>query len=147
MKAEFDKASVKAELYAKNAMVVTLSIADAQMQDGTMRSADEIRDGFLSYLQENNIPHAVINIDGTALTFATTREKEEGEPKARAAVAGYFKGELAEALQMQAYFQEHTHGHLKDRETLKDITCLQERREVARNLRKMRRVRDRKAAA
>lgn len=145
MKAEFEKvssyekAAAKAKLYAKSAMVVTLSFRQVSVDDTTLAPA-QIRAGFLRYLRDNDIPHAIIHEDGEMLTYATRREKGEGEPKARAAVAGYFKDEMADALTMQAYFQEHTHGPVIDNDgENRRVISLHDRVEVARNLRRLRR--------
>jgi len=142
MKQDFHKAAKTAALYARRAMVVTLSFDTVTHADQTISAAD-IRTGFVRYLQDRGIPHAIILEDEKTLTFATAREKEHGEPRARAAVAGYFKGPLENALTSQAYFQEHTHGPASDAGAEADadapVITIQDRREIARNLKRFRR--------
>ncbi len=119
MKSDFEKAVKKADLFAEQAMVVTLGFAESSIKstvthaDGTQEvdekhfKPEELREAFLAYLKRENIPHAVILKEPQSLSLAMPREMAEGEKNARAAVSGFFnqEGRLT-ALTMEAYYQK-----------------------------------------
>ncbi|TVQ83213.1 MAG: hypothetical protein EA357_06950 [Micavibrio sp.] len=119
MKTDFEKAVKKAELFAEQAMVVTLSFTEVSTKstvthrDGTQEVSEkhfkpeELREAFLDYLKQEKIPHAVILKEPHSLSLAMPRETKEGEKSARAAVNAFFKGGRQAALAMQAYYQKY----------------------------------------
>ncbi|TNE33000.1 MAG: hypothetical protein EP349_00415 [Alphaproteobacteria bacterium] len=149
MKDDFQKAIEKANLYAEQAMVVTLSFADVAIEE-TLKTRDgniiehdkqhykpaETGAAFLKYLADEKIPHVLIHQADDHLTIALAREElappgEAGEENARAVVAGFFKDGKQIALTSEAYYQkEVSHAEIKNR-LLSPVSPL--RREVARN--------------
>lgn len=122
MKSDFDKAIEKARLYSEQAVVVTLSFSNVKVS-GTLSDKDgnllednhkeytpeSMTAGFLDYLEDEKIPHAIILQDGNSLTLALPREDDEDEYKAdraREIVAGYFKDGRQVALSSEAYIQK-----------------------------------------
>lgn len=152
MRSDFDKAVKKADLYAHQAIVVTISVNDVSLSqtttlpDGTVdkaeksyKAADMSRD-FLTYLKDSDIPHAVIMQSENVLTFALPREEDDdaykGE-KAREIIAGFFKDGKQNALSSEAYLQQ-----TDSMEWLKNMILSPfdpERREVNRNIAKFNR--------
>jgi len=150
MQDDFQTAAKKADLYAEQAMVVTLGFGNASIEetlkdrDGNILEHDkqdftpaETAAAFLQYLQDEKVPHAVIYQGADNLTLAMAREElapagEAGEVKARAVVAGFFKDGKQLALQSEAYFQKAVpHAQLKNK-LLSPVSPL--RREVAKNI-------------
>jgi len=120
MKSDFDKAILKAELFATRAVVVTLSFQDVLIKSKTTKvdgteikdtfqiSADTIGEEFLDYLNDQKIPHAVIYNDKSSLTFALPREEDGGffkNNEARKVVAGFFNSKRQNAIASEAYYQ------------------------------------------
>jgi len=118
MKNDFKKAVKKADLYAEQAMVVTLGFSDVKVtnkttdKNGTVLDLEEkhykpaeLCTAFLKYLKDENIPHEVLLVNKDNLTVVLPREKEEGEKNARAVVAGFFKNGGRIALSLEAYYQ------------------------------------------
>jgi hypothetical protein len=149
MKDDFQKAVEKANLYAEQAMVVTLSFGNAAIEevlkdrDGNIlehKKQDfkpaEIGAAFLQYLHDEKVPHVLIHQEENHITFALAREElappgEAGEKNARAVVAGFFKDDKKIALNSEAYYQKEVpHTALKNK-LLSPVSPL--RREVAKN--------------
>lgn len=150
MKDDFQKAVEKANLYAEQAMVVTLSFGDVAIEE-TLKDRDghilehekqhykpaETGTAFLQYLHQKKIPHVLIHQADDHLTIALAREElappgEAGEKNARAIVAGFFKDGRQIALNSEAYYQKEVpHADLKNK-LLSPVSPL--RREVARNI-------------
>ena len=118
MKDDFAKAVEKANLYAEQPMVVTLSFSDVAVKskttdkNGKVLTAEEkhykpaeLCTAFLKYLKDENIPHEVLLVNADNLTFVLAREKEPGEKNARAVVDGFFKDGGRIALSSEAYYQ------------------------------------------
>jgi len=150
MKDDFQKAVEKADLYAEQAMVVTLGFGNAAIEE-TLKDRDgnilehkrqeykpaETGAAFLQYLKDEKVPHVLIHQAADHITIALAREElapagEAGEKNARAVVAGFFKDGRQIALNSEAYFQKSVpHAALKNK-LLAPVSPL--RREVAKNI-------------
>ncbi|MBI1214433.1 MAG: hypothetical protein GC185_01280 [Alphaproteobacteria bacterium] len=118
LKSDFDKARARAELFAEQAMVVTLGMGAASVTTTTTAPGGEpvvekksyepkeMQAEFLDYLKERGIGHAVILQDDNILTFAVKREKDLEAEGIRGVVRDFFSGGRQIAMSFEAYYQK-----------------------------------------